>query len=102
MTQIPELFTSWTFWYIVGGAIVVVTAALLITILLVARSIASHAERVLEAAWRIERHTSPIPAVDGALETLIEIRRVAGGIAEKTEALAGLLHGEPGGARAER
>ena len=102
MTQIPELFTSWTFWYVVSAAIVVVAAALLITILLVARSIASHAERVLEAAWRIERNTLPVPAVEGALDTLVEIRRVAGRVADETESLAGLVHGEPGGARAER
>lgn len=92
-------FASWTLWYLVGGAVVAVAALLLIAILLVARGIEREAERALEAARRIQENTGPIPALSGALETLLAIHHRTGAIAEKTEALAGILHGEPGGAR---
>lgn len=93
MPGIPELFTSWGFWYAVGAAVVVVAATLLIAILLVARSIAAHATRALEAARRIEENTKPIWALADALDTLVTIRRVAGSVAEKAGLLAGVLHG---------
>lgn len=101
MPEIPELFTSWTFWYMVGGALVVVAAALLITILLVARSIEKEAERALEAARRIQARTAAIRSLAGALESVQELHRRAEAIAAKTEMLAARLHGEPGAAPRE-
>ena len=98
----PELFTHWSFWYWVGGAIVAIAAILLIAILIVARSIAREAERALDAARRIQENTAPIPGLAGALEVLVDIHDVAGAVEAKTRLLAGVLHGEPGGARSER
>lgn len=102
MIEVPDLFLSWSFWYVVGGAVVVVAAVLLIAVLLLARGIAHHAERALTAVRRIERNTASIWGLADALETLEEIRDTGLRVAEKTDALAGLLHGEPGGARTER
>lgn len=98
----PELFFSWGFWYVVGAAVVVIAAALLITILFVARGIEKEAARALHAARRIEHNTRAIPALAGALTTLETIRSHAGNIAGQTEMLAGALHGEPGSAQARR
>lgn len=99
MVEIPEPFTRWGFWWAVGGAVVALAAVLLITVLVIARGIAAHAERALAAARRIEANTKPIWALAGALETLVRIREAAVAIAQKTGTLAGTLHGEPGGAR---
>ncbi len=101
MPEIPELFTSWTFWYLVGAALVVVAAALLITILLVARSIEKEAARALEAARRIQARTAAIRALTAALDSVLDLHRRAEAIADKAEMLAGRLHGEPGAAPRE-
>lgn len=95
--QIPELFTSWTFWFLVAGAVVVIAASLLITILLVARSIRSEARRALEAVRRIDDHTAPIWRLQGVLQGIGRVRTAAERIADRTEALAGAVHGTPGG-----
>lgn len=100
--MVPELFGSWTFWYVVGGAVVLVAALLLIAILVVARGIAGEAERALAAARRIEANTGAIPALAGALDLLLDIHDRARGIADKTDALAGIVHGAPGGAEARK
>ena len=45
-----ELWAAWRLWMTVGAAVVLVAAALLVTIWLTARSIAEHATRALRAA----------------------------------------------------
>ena len=87
----PELITSWAFWYAVGGAVVLVAALLLIAILLVARGIEKQASRALGAARRVEAATRPIWELDGALGTLEAIHHRGAAIREKTSALAGRI-----------
>lgn len=97
--MIPELFTSWLFWYVVGGTLVVIAAALLIAILVVARGIEREAGRALAAARAIESNTRIIWALAGADEALEAIRDAAESIAAKGEHLLGALHGEAGARR---
>lgn len=54
------LWTTWEIWLAVAGVIVLVAAALLITIWLIARSIFQHAVRALKAAEAIRKNTLPI------------------------------------------
>lgn len=91
-----DLLLSWGFWYAVGGAIVAIAAALLIAILVVARGIEKEAGRVLAAVRRIEANTRILWQLGPARQAMERIRRAAEGIAEKTEALAGAVHGESG------
>lgn len=98
----PEIFLSWGFWYVVGAAIVVIAAVLLITILWVAKGIEQEAARALRAARAIEANTRPIPALAGALETLQTIRRRAASVSGLTGTLAGVLHGEADSPKVER
>lgn len=98
----PDLFFEWTFWYLVGGAVVLVAAALLITILLVARGIASEAVRALEACRVAEANVRSVRDLAAARDTLESIRDHADDIEATTGELAGVLHGEAGAPRVER
>lgn len=92
----PDYWFSWTFWYAVGGAIVLIAAVLLIAILVVARGIELEARRVLAAAARIEVQTRSIWQLADARELVERIRDAAERIADKVEGLAGAVHGETG------
>lgn len=59
-----DLYRLWVLWLVVGGALVVVAAALLIAIAVVARGIEWEAGRALRAAERIRESTRPIWALD--------------------------------------
>lgn len=98
----PEIFTSWTFWYVVGTAIVLIAASLLMGIVLVARGILSEAERALAAGKRIETNTDSIWTLDVALGMLASIRDRTEAIADKVEHLAGAVHEEPEAWEAKR
>lgn len=98
----PEVFTSWAFWYWIGGAVVALAAILLIAILAVAASIGREAERALAAARRIEENTAALRELSGALESVEAIHAGARAVAEKTAALAGAVHGAGGGAEVAR
>lgn len=97
----PEIFLSWGFWFAVGGALVAVAAALLVTILLAARGIEEEAARALEAARAVEASTRPIWELDGARNTLEDLRGHVDSLEQVTGRLAGALHGEEDGARPE-
>ena len=99
--NVPTLFLDWSFWYVVGVAVVLIAATLLIAILLVARSIAGHAGRALAAGARIEENTRAIWALQGALEGLETIRERAAGVEEKAAFLADAVHGAAGAPRTE-
>jgi hypothetical protein len=86
----------------VGGAAVAIAAALLLTILWVARGIEREAARAREAARSIEANTGAILSLNDALETLETIRSRAEAIGEKTNALASVLHGGAEAPKAER
>lgn len=92
----PEFWFSWTFWYAVGGVIVLIAAVLLVTILLVARGIEKEAERALAAVREIETNTRVLWRLGPAREAMERIRWAADSIAGRLEALAGAVHGESG------
>lgn len=90
----PELFLSWTFWFAVGGGLVAVAAALLVTILLVARGIEEEASRALEACREVEASTASVWELDGARDTLEDVRGHVDSLERVTGRLAATLHGE--------
>lgn len=55
-----EIFKAWYIWLGVAGIIVVAAAALLITILVLARRIGGLAQTALEVVGEIEQNTKPI------------------------------------------
>jgi hypothetical protein len=59
-----DLYRLWYLWLAVGGAIVIVAAALLVTIWLTARGIRREALRALRAVERIREATQPIWLLD--------------------------------------
>ena len=59
-----ELYRLWCLWLAIGGAIVVVAAALLVTIWLTARGIEREALRALTAVEKIGAATRPIWQLD--------------------------------------
>lgn len=93
----PEIFLSWGFWFAVGGALVAVAATLLVTILLAARGIEREATRALEACREVEANTRDVWELDGARDTLEEIRGHVDSLEAVTGELAGVLHGEEEG-----
>ena len=90
------LWASWRFWMVVATLIILIAAALLITIWLTARSILAHAVRALQAAEAIRRHTLPIWELEtsnevaaGILETVESIEAKSGALAAALESPAG-------------
>ena len=59
-----DLYRLWYLWLAIGGAVVVVAAALLVTIWLTARGIEREALRALRALERIREATKPIWLLD--------------------------------------
>lgn len=92
-----DLFTSWTFWFVVAGALVVVAATLLIAILLVARGIEKEASRALAAGARIKTNTDALFALGAARDALEDLRGQVLSVEAKTALLAGAVHGEAAG-----
>ncbi len=99
-----ELWAAWRLWMGVAVAIVLVVAALLVTIWLTARSIFSHAVRALNAAEAIRQNTLPIwelqttnEVAEGLLTTVQSIETNANKLAEALESHAGAAGGVEGG-----
>ena len=95
-----ELWAAWRLWMAVATAIILVAAALLITIWLTARSIRQHALRALAAAEQIRQNTLPIwelqasnEAAAELLETVQQIERKGAALAEALESHAGAGRG---------
>ena len=59
-----DLFRLWYLWLVIGDAIVVVAAVLLVTIWLTARGIEAQARRALAAVEAIRTATAPIWRLD--------------------------------------
>jgi len=81
----------WSFGFIVGGAIVLLVAALLIAILLVARNIRRLAAKALGVASEIESVTRPIWNIGGANGIVSEIAIAARSIESRVKAIAAAL-----------
>lgn len=91
-----ELWSAWRLWLGVAALIVVIAAALLITIWLTARQILRHAVRALRAVEAIRENTQPIWALQtsnevaaGLLETVQSIERKGGALAAALESHSG-------------
>lgn len=96
-----DLWASWRLWMAVAAAIILVAAALLITIWLTARSILAHAGRALVAAGKILPQTQPIWELQTTNEVAGDILATVQSIEAKGGALAAALesHAGAGGAR---
>ncbi len=95
-----ELWAAWRLWISVAAVIIVVAAALLITIWLTARSILRHATRALAAAEHIRQNTQPIWALQTTNEVAGDILETVQNIETKGATLAAALesHAGAGGA----
>lgn len=96
-----ELWAAWRLWMAVGAAVVLVAAALLVTIWLTARSIVGHARRALAAAEVIRANTAPIWALETTNEVAGELLDTVRAIEAKGAALVEALesHAAAGGQR---
>ena len=87
----------WAIGFILGGAIAVVVAALLITILLVARNIERLAGQALGVAGEIKTATRPIWSLADANNILEDIAGTVRSIEAQVTAIADELSPENGG-----
>ena len=95
-----ELWSAWWLWMVVATLVILIAAALLVTIWLTARSILAHARRALAAAERIRESTMPIWALETTnevagqiLETVQSIEAKGGKLVEALESHAGAAGG---------
>jgi hypothetical protein len=86
-----ELWAAWRLWMLVGGVVVLVAAALLVTIWLTARSIAAHATRALGAAEAIRDNTRAIWQLQTTNEVAEQLRDTVRDIEAKTTKLVDAL-----------
>ena len=91
-----ELWAAWRMWMVVAALVIVIAAALLITIWLTARGILREAVRALRAAESIRDNTKPIWALDTTnevagqlLATVQHIETTGGALAAALESHAG-------------
>ena len=96
-----ELWGAWRLWMLVGGAVVLVAAALLVTIWLTARSIADQAARALRAAEAIRDSTRAIWELQTTNEVAEQLRDTVHDIETKATQLVEALesHAAARGAR---
>jgi hypothetical protein len=94
-----DLWAAWRIWMLVASVIVLVAAALLVTIWLTARSIAGHARRAVVALEAIRANTQAIWALQTTNEGAEELRDTVRDIEAKATALAEALgsHAAAGG-----
>ena len=97
-----ELWAAWRLWMVVATVIIVVAAALLITIWLTARSIAAHATRALKAVEAIRENTRVIWQLQTTNEVAEQIRDTVCEIETKSEKLVAALRGETAGTGGRR
>ncbi len=95
-----ELWSAWWLWMGVATVVILIAAALLVTIWLTARSILAHARRALAAAEKIRESTMPIWALETTnevageiLETVQSIEAKGGKLVEALESHAGAAGG---------
>ncbi|MBA2457924.1 MAG: hypothetical protein H0V43_03080 [Gemmatimonadales bacterium] len=91
-----DLWAAWRFWMIVAGTVVVIAAALLITIWLTARGILAHAVRALHAAEKIRQNTLPIWELQTTNEVATELLATVESIEAKGGKLAEALQSHAG------
>lgn len=86
-----DLWAAWRIWMAVAVVIVLVAAALLVTIWLTARSIAAHARRAVGALEAIRGNTLAIWGLQTTNEVAEELRDTVRDIETKAAALVEAL-----------
>ena len=94
-----DLWAAWRLWMLVASVVVLVAAALLVTIWLTARSIAGHAQRAVVALEAIRANTQAIWALQTTNEVAEELRDTVRDIEAKATAFVEALqsHAAAGG-----
>lgn len=87
------MMSPWTLGFFLGGIVVAVVAALLVTILAVAWRIESLASTVLRVAGQIETGTQPIWALGTANSMVEDIVRTVRSIDRRVTTMAQSLEG---------
>lgn len=95
MTDV-ELWAAWRIWMAVAVVVILVAAALLITIWLTARSILAHAHRALTAAEKIRTNTMPIWALQTTNEVGVDLLETVQSIEAKGGKLVAALESHAG------
>ena len=86
-----DLWAAWRLWMGVAALVVVIAAALLVTIWLTARKILADAVRALNAAHAIRAQTQPIWELAATNELAEDILHAVQAIDEKSALLADAL-----------
>ena len=86
-----ELWAAWRLWMLVATAVILVAAALLVTIWLTARSITTHARRALAALEEIRANTRVIWELQTTNEMAEELHDTVRDIEAKSTALSEAL-----------
>jgi hypothetical protein len=91
--SIDEIVFWWTLWLVVGAVLVLAAAALLLTIIALARSIAGLAGTALGVVEEIEENTRPAWQLETTNRRAGELATGAEEIAGNAEAIAAALGG---------
>jgi flagellar biosynthesis/type III secretory pathway M-ring protein FliF/YscJ len=89
-----ELYTIWGWSLGLAGLVVIIAAALLIAILIAARSILRHAREAEEAVKRIAERTHPILTLDETSKLTEDTLDVTEQLEAQTERIADALQRE--------
>ena len=89
-----DLWAAWRIWMLVAVVVILVAAALLVTIWLTARGIAAHARRAVVALEAIRENTRLIWALQTTNEVAEELRDTVRDIETKATALAEALQSQ--------
>ena len=90
------MMSYWTLGFVLGGAVVLIVALLLITILAVARKIEKLAAKALEVAGGIESGTKPIWALGAVNETTERVVLTVRSVDRNVNRIADTLEGGGG------
>ena len=92
-----DLWAAWRLWMIVAAVVILIVAALLITIWLTARSITGHARRALKAVEAIRDNTRAIWELQTTNEVAERIRDTVCDIEATSQKLVEALRGQAAG-----
>lgn len=91
-----DLWASWRLWLVVAALVILIAAALLVTIWLTARGILREAVRALRAGEKIRDNTNPIWALETTNEVAGQLLETVQRIEHKGGALAAALESHAG------
>lgn len=92
MMSAQQIYDWWFVWLGVAGVIVVAAAALLITIVVLARQIGALAATALEVVGQVEHNTKPIWQINATNHVARQLLEGAQAIEGNAAAIAGALH----------